>query len=200
MWHLSTGSRALPNTAWRNSAPAQSAAPRYGSCSCSTPIDRPCCSWPGTKPGNGKPGMSSRFRWPSNVTTGGWAGTASRKGGQHGESTPVGGRSRRGDRARCRHRRRYRGRSWLPGWPYPGLPARAAARTRRAQPDRTRGTYAHRPVAGVPHRERGTLLTLKPATLRAYVEALGGHLRITADFGDETLSVTDDASACYAQR
>lgn len=37
--------------------------------------------------------------------------------------------------------------------------------------------------------ERGDLATAEVATLRAYVEALGGRLRITADFGDQQLTL-----------
>jgi predicted XRE-type DNA-binding protein len=37
--------------------------------------------------------------------------------------------------------------------------------------------------------ERGDLATAEVATLRAYVEALGGTLRITADFGDEQVQL-----------
>lgn len=39
--------------------------------------------------------------------------------------------------------------------------------------------------------ERGELSRTELGTLQAYVEALGGHLRIVADFGDETLIVRD---------
>jgi len=37
--------------------------------------------------------------------------------------------------------------------------------------------------------ERGDLSHTELATLRAYVEALGGELRVVADFGDEQLIV-----------
>lgn len=39
--------------------------------------------------------------------------------------------------------------------------------------------------------ERGELSRTELGTLQAYVEALGGHLKIVADFGDETLVVRD---------
>jgi len=39
--------------------------------------------------------------------------------------------------------------------------------------------------------ERGELGRTELGTLQAYVEALGGHLKIIADFGDETLVVRD---------
>jgi predicted XRE-type DNA-binding protein len=37
--------------------------------------------------------------------------------------------------------------------------------------------------------ERGDLATAEVATLRAYVEALGGRLRITAEFDDQQLTL-----------
>jgi predicted XRE-type DNA-binding protein len=37
--------------------------------------------------------------------------------------------------------------------------------------------------------ERGDLDHVELATLRAYVQALGGELRIAADFGDESLTL-----------
>lgn len=39
--------------------------------------------------------------------------------------------------------------------------------------------------------ERGELSRTELGTLQAYVEALGGQLKIVADFGDETLVVRD---------
>ncbi|UUZ58699.1 helix-turn-helix domain-containing protein [Nocardioides sp. B-3] len=39
--------------------------------------------------------------------------------------------------------------------------------------------------------ERGEISRTELGTLRAYVEGLGGHLKIVADFGDETLVVRD---------
>jgi predicted XRE-type DNA-binding protein len=39
--------------------------------------------------------------------------------------------------------------------------------------------------------ERGELSRTELGTLQAYVEALGGHLKIVADFGDEALVVRD---------
>lgn len=39
--------------------------------------------------------------------------------------------------------------------------------------------------------ERGEVSRTELGTLQAYVEALGGHLKIVADFGDETLVVRD---------
>jgi len=38
--------------------------------------------------------------------------------------------------------------------------------------------------------ERGDLARSEVGTIRSYVEALGGHLRIVADFGDETLTLS----------
>jgi DNA-binding XRE family transcriptional regulator len=37
--------------------------------------------------------------------------------------------------------------------------------------------------------ENGDIARSELGTLRAYVEALGGHLRIVADFGDEQITV-----------
>lgn len=37
--------------------------------------------------------------------------------------------------------------------------------------------------------ERGDLRSTEIGTLRAYVEALGGRLRLVADFGDESITV-----------
>ena len=37
--------------------------------------------------------------------------------------------------------------------------------------------------------ERGELSRTELGTLQAYVEALGGHLRVIADFGDQKLTV-----------
>jgi predicted XRE-type DNA-binding protein len=45
--------------------------------------------------------------------------------------------------------------------------------------------------ARVSHIERGELARTELGTLQAYVEALGGHLKVVADFGDETLVVRD---------
>lgn len=39
--------------------------------------------------------------------------------------------------------------------------------------------------------ERGELSRTELGTLQAYVEALGGRLRVVVDFGDETLVVRD---------
>ena len=38
--------------------------------------------------------------------------------------------------------------------------------------------------------ERGALSSTEVGTLQGYIEALGGKLRVVADFGDETLTVT----------
>ncbi|GGQ55071.1 hypothetical protein [Kitasatospora griseola] len=38
--------------------------------------------------------------------------------------------------------------------------------------------------------ENGALDTAAPSTIRAYVEALGGRLRMVADFNDRTLTVS----------
>lgn len=45
--------------------------------------------------------------------------------------------------------------------------------------------------ARVSNIERGELSRTELGTLQAYVEALGGHLKIVAEFGDETLVVRD---------
>lgn len=37
--------------------------------------------------------------------------------------------------------------------------------------------------------ERGEIASTEVGTLRSYVEALGGHLRVVADFGDQSLIV-----------
>lgn len=37
--------------------------------------------------------------------------------------------------------------------------------------------------------ERGEISATEIGTLRSYIEALGGHLRLVADFGDETIVV-----------
>ncbi len=37
--------------------------------------------------------------------------------------------------------------------------------------------------------ERGNLSRTEIGTLQSYVEALGGKLRVVADFGDQTLTV-----------
>lgn len=39
--------------------------------------------------------------------------------------------------------------------------------------------------------ERGELSRTELGTLETYVESLGGHLRIVADFGDEVLVIND---------
>jgi hypothetical protein len=49
----------------------------------------------------------------------------------------------------------------------------------------------HVSQARVSNIERGELSRTELGTLQAYVEALGGHLKIVADFGDETLVVRD---------
>lgn len=39
--------------------------------------------------------------------------------------------------------------------------------------------------------ERGHINSAELGTLRSYVEALGGRLRLVADFGDETITVSN---------
>jgi predicted XRE-type DNA-binding protein len=39
--------------------------------------------------------------------------------------------------------------------------------------------------------ERGQINSAELGTLRSYVEALGGRLRLVADFGDETITVSN---------
>jgi DNA-binding XRE family transcriptional regulator len=63
----------------------------------------------------------------------------------------------------------------------------------RAEQDRTQGDLAR--VMGVSQPrvsalERGELDTVTLATLRAYVHALGGRLRVVADFGDREYRLT----------
>ncbi len=40
--------------------------------------------------------------------------------------------------------------------------------------------------------ERGQLSRTELGTLQSYVEALGGHLRVVADFGDTSITVSND--------
>lgn len=47
----------------------------------------------------------------------------------------------------------------------------------------------HVTQARVSRIERGELSRAELGTLQAYVEALGGHLRVVADFGDQTITV-----------
>ena len=56
---------------------------------------------------------------------------------------------------------------------------------------KTLATGMHVSQARVSNIERGELSRTELGTLQAYVEALGGHLKIVADFGDETLVVRD---------
>lgn len=56
---------------------------------------------------------------------------------------------------------------------------------------KTLATGMHVSQARVSTIERGELSRTELGTLQAYVEALGGHLKIVADFGDETLVVRD---------
>ncbi|MGH3872060.1 MAG: helix-turn-helix domain-containing protein [Pseudonocardiaceae bacterium] len=63
----------------------------------------------------------------------------------------------------------------------------------RAEQDRTQEEVAH--VMGVRQPrisaiERGELDVVTLATLRAYVRALGGSLRVVADFGDQEYRLT----------
>lgn len=43
--------------------------------------------------------------------------------------------------------------------------------------------------------ERGQINSAELDTLRSYVEALGGRLRLVADFGDETITVSSCSDA-----
>ena len=63
----------------------------------------------------------------------------------------------------------------------------------RAEQDRTQEEIAHAMGVRQPRVsaiERGELEAVTLATLRAYVRALGGSLRVVADFGDQEYQLT----------
>jgi DNA-binding XRE family transcriptional regulator len=63
----------------------------------------------------------------------------------------------------------------------------------RAEQDRTQEDIAHAMGVSQPRVsaiERGELDTVTLSTLRAYVRALGGRLRVVADFGDQEYRLT----------
>ncbi len=45
------------------------------------------------------------------------------------------------------------------------------------------------PMSGYPTYRRGDLSHTELGTLESYVEALGGKLRVVADFGDKSITV-----------
>jgi predicted XRE-type DNA-binding protein len=47
----------------------------------------------------------------------------------------------------------------------------------------------HVPQVRVSNIERGELRRSELGTLQSYVEALGGHLRVIAEFGDHTITI-----------